>query len=102
MLGNPPPLSPYIYEARDYQDNVIRITFPYDNVTKALSNATVFRDAACIYTTIIVGVGGDGTVETSTKTFSVPSGTHTVTANAMSSKGINTITDVLSLQITAK
>ncbi len=95
-------VSPWTWEARDYQGNKISITIPFDNTTKVLSNGTIFRDAACVYTTLIVGVGGDGTVESSTKTFSVPSGTHTITASAMSSKGINTIDDILNLQITAK
>jgi len=93
--------TPYIWEAADYQAKVIRITVTFDNATRILSGASVFRDAACVYTKILVGKGVDGQPDSTTKSFTVPAGTTSVTQAQMNSRGFTTIEDFLALQITA-
>ena len=101
MARGDPLTSPWVWTAADYAGAVIRITVNFNNSTKALQNSSVFRDAACLYHNIYIGTGADGSPNTTTKAFAVPAGTSTVTANQMSSKGLNTIDDVMALQITA-
>lgn len=99
--GNP--VSPWVYQASDYQGNVIRVTATFSNTSPfTLNTVTTFRDAACVYHNIYFGLGPDNTPNTSSKTFGgVPSGTTTVGAAFLSSLGFNTITDVLAGQVTA-
>lgn len=92
---------PYIWEAADYAGKVIRITVNFDDTTRLLSGASVFRDAACVYTKILIGKGVDGTPDSTTKSFTVPAGTTNITQNQLNSRGFDTIEDFLALQITA-
>lgn len=94
-------VSPWVFEAADYQRNVIRITVTFDNSTKELQTGTVYRDAACVYTRIYIGLGADGTPDTSPHRFIVPAGTTTFTAAQMAMVGLNTINDILAFQVTA-
>lgn len=93
--------NPWVWQADDYQANIIQITLPWDPTTRALQNGTVFRDAACVYVKIYIGVGTDGTPDTTPNVFTVPAGTTTLRATALAAKGLNTIDDVTRLQITA-
>lgn len=93
--------SPWIYESADYQQNVIRITVNYDDTTHALQDAEVFRDPECVYLRIYVGIGGDGTPDSTTHVFPVPAGTTTIKRNVLSQHGFDTIEDILALQFTA-
>jgi hypothetical protein len=92
---------PYIWEAADYLNRVIRITVNFDDGTRLLSGATVFRDAGCVYTKILVGKGVDGSPDSTTKSFTVPAGTTPISQAQMNSRGFDTIEDFLALQITA-
>jgi hypothetical protein len=95
--------SPYVWEQRDITGKVIRGTFSFNNQTRALTGAVVFRDPGCLKTTIYVGVGVDGQPESTgaNRTFVVPDGTTNITANQMTQRGFSTIEDVLATQITA-
>jgi hypothetical protein len=97
----PPAPSPFLYTASDYQENEIRITVTYDNSTRALTGATVFRDSACVYKHLYLGLGTDGTPDATTHKLTVPAGTTTITANQLSAVGLNTAEDIYALQITA-
>jgi hypothetical protein len=93
----PPPVSPYIYEARDFQGNIIRATFSYDDATKAINaNALVHRDAACVYTKVIIGPPSNPTA-----TLPVPSGDTTITVAQMAAVGVTSINTIINTQITA-
>jgi len=100
-LNKHPQTSPWIWTANDYQDNVIRITVNFNETTRALQASSVFRDAACVYTKIYIGVGVDGTVASTPSVFTVPSGTTSLSSNQLKNAGFNTIEDILALQITA-
>lgn len=101
MTGPGPATSPVMYSFNDYQSNKISITFVFDNTTRAITQCTVSRDAACIYTKIYVGLGADGTVNSTPRVFTVPIGTTTVPLNQLRNNGINTIEDFFSYQVTA-
>lgn len=94
-------VSPWVWQALDYQGAALTISLVFNNNTKALGTATLTRDAACVYQHLYFGTGPDGTPNTAPGTFLVPVGTSTVTANQLKQGGFNTINDVLALQITA-
>jgi hypothetical protein len=96
-----PATSPWVWEASDYQGRAIRITVTFDNTSRALSGATLFRASGCLFGHIYIGTGPDGSPNTTTKSFVVPVGTRTATAAQMATVGLNTIEDILSYQITA-
>lgn len=101
MAKGDPIMSPWQWQSGDYRDNVIRITVTFDNVTRALIETTVFRDAACVYRKIYIGVGADGIPDNTPRKINVPAGSTVVSAAQMATVGLNTIEDVLSFQITA-
>jgi hypothetical protein len=97
----PPPSSPWVWQCTDNFANIIRITVTFNNTTLALTGATVFRDAGCQWTHIYLGLGPDGTPDTSAHTFLVPAGTTAISAGQLSANGLTTYGDVTGLQITA-
>lgn len=94
--------NPFIWESGDYQGNVIRITVTH--LLNLITGITVYRDADCVYDKIFVGVGPDGSPNTSPHVFPIAAGT-TILLQAqldlLASEGIATIQQFLSLQITA-
>jgi hypothetical protein len=101
MGGTGTVTSPWIWQATDNFGKFIRITITFNNATRALTGATVFRDAGCQWGHIYIGLGADGTPNSSGKSFVVPDGSTSVTANQLAQRGLNVIEDVTSLQITA-
>ena len=73
----------------------------FNNATRALTGATVFRDATCLYQQIYIGTGTDGTPNSTNKKFPVPAGTTSISANQLKQVGLNVIEEILALQITA-
>lgn len=105
MAKGDPLLSPWVWQARDNEGDVIQITVTFDNAARAITGIISFRDASCVYTQILIGLGADGSPDTTDRVISVPSGTRSLTPAqlaALASKGLGTIEDVLALQITAQ
>jgi hypothetical protein len=100
LPGNVTP-NPWEYKAEDYLNRAITITFSWNATTRALTGANVTRDVGCLYGTIYVGFGSDGKVESSTRKISVPEGSRSFTANQLHAANLDTIDDVIGLQITA-
>jgi hypothetical protein len=96
-----PAQSPYVWESGDYQGKVIRITVVFNNATRSITSASVFRDADCVYTRLYLGRGADGSPNSSTRSFVVPAGITNVPVQQMANRGFSTIEDFLALQITA-
>jgi hypothetical protein len=97
MGFGPPPTSPFIYEARDYQGNMISASIPYDDTTKVINGPmSVHRDPACVYVKVIIG-----DPKSPITTQLVPAGDHTITAAQLASVGVTSINTVIDTQITA-
>lgn len=93
--------SPWVYDSGDYQNNHIKMTFNFDG-TLAITSARIDRDPGCAYTRILIGLGGDGKPDSSTRNFSVGQSVgRNVTAAELATMGINLITDLFGFQITA-
>jgi hypothetical protein len=102
--GGPPTVSPYVQTFEDYLGRVIRITVTFNESTGELSDIVVFRDAGCLFTNILIGLGDDGTPDSSTRKVNVPAGTTDLTnaqVNQLKNRGLNTITEFWGYQITA-
>ena len=93
--------TPYSLEFPDNYGLLIRITVTFNEATRAITGCTVFRDIGCQWGRIFVGVGADGTVESSSKVFAVPEGTTNITPAQLSTRGVSVIEDITSFQITA-
>lgn len=93
--------SPWVWTAADYQGNAITISVTFNNSTRAITGGSVTRDAGCVYGHVYIGVGPDGTPNTSPDVYAVPFGTTNLNKNRFTNNGLNTIEDVLALQITA-
>lgn len=100
-----PVVSPWVYDSGpDWQGKRLRITVAFNNVTRVVTGAVVHRDPGCVYDHIYIGLGADGTPNSSTRVFAVPNleGDRNINANALNSNGINVIEDLFLLgQITA-
>lgn len=102
MPGTPVPwVSPYVWVSPDVDGNVIQLTVNFNNATLAIGNGSVFRDPACRYVHVYVGLGPDGTPDTTAQVFAVPAGSTNLNKNQFSAQGFSTLTDVLATQITA-
>lgn len=101
MTAPTPPTSPWVWETFDYRQRPIGIEVRFDDVTRALTGATVYRDPECVYTTILIGTGEDGIPDNSPDAYAVPAGTTEVPLQVLRRNKLRTIEDVLALQITA-
>lgn len=93
--------SPWVWTAADANGASITISVDFNASTRALQGATVVRNTGCLYRTILIGLGTDGTPDTAANAFPVPYGTSSLTARQLTRNGLATIDDVLALQITA-
>lgn len=93
--------SPWVWTAADYQGNAITVSITFNDSTRAISGGSVTRDPGCVYGHVYVGTGADGIPDDTPKAFAVPVGTTNLNKNRFTNNGLNTIEDVLALQITA-
>lgn len=96
--------SPWVWEAKDYLERVIRITVTFNEGTRAITGVTGFRDSGCLYTKILIGTSADGVPDDTDKVVNVPTGTTSLTQgqiNQLAARGLATIENILALQITA-
>lgn len=103
MAKGDPISSPFTWQQSDTTGKVIRAVFSFNDATRALTGATVYRDPGCLKTTVYIGVGPDGLVESTgaNNTFVIPDGTTNITSGQMAARGFNTIEEVLATQMTA-
>lgn len=95
------PPNPWVWAANDRNGVELSISVPWNAQNRGVQSATVVRPSGCLLSRIFIGVGPDGTPDTSTNVYSVPVGTTSVAANILRQNGLNTIDDVIALQITA-
>lgn len=106
MPKGDPIVSPWTYDSGgDSQGRRITISVAYNNTTRLILGADVHRDSGCFYHKILLGLGPDGTPDTSTHQFdltSVSGDLHVTPAQIIASAGVTTIEDITSLgQVTA-
>ena len=94
--------SPWVWEAADYVGLAIRITVNFNNSTHALQSTVIHRDSGCQYTKVVLDVPSDGVRAKRLQAPSNGAGDRTYTANQMKAQGLDTIEDVLAVQITAE
>lgn len=87
-------------------DHAVQITVSFNNTTRTLTGAVVWRAADCLWTHIACGVGVDGSPNSSTFDFDLSGlndATRNITASAMAKAPYNvtTIEQFLAAQITA-
>lgn len=102
-MAKPPgtQLTPWTYQADDIDGRVLRVTVDFDNVTRALTGATIYRDAGCRYSRILFGLGADSKPDSTVRKFAVATGTTVITTAQLSSGGLTVIEDILAGQVTA-
>lgn len=93
--------SPWTYTAPDYVGNAITIAVSFDEITLALKGAEASRDVDCMYRNIYIGLGTDGSVDSTPRKITIPARTSSVSKAKLSNFGFETIADVMALQITA-
>lgn len=94
--------SPLVYyRAGDYLGKIVMVTINWNTTTRALNSVVVHRDDGCVYHTIILDNPSDSL---KAKPLTLPAdgaGDITYTANQLGKQGLNTIDDILAVQITA-
>jgi hypothetical protein len=105
--GGPPipPVSPWTWEAGDYHGNTLSISAAFDDsagqTAYTLVSCTITRQPGCVYRFIYIGLGADGTVESTPFKFGpVPVGVTTAFAAQMASFGFTSLNQILGTQIT--
>jgi hypothetical protein len=95
--------SPWVSRFADYQDKAITITVTFNNSTRSITGGSITRDAGCMFTKVLIGLGGDGRPDSTDKAFNVGAleGTQSVGKAPFTARGLNTIEDIQALQITA-
>ena len=92
--------SPYVVRFDDYLHRAIVVTVNFNNATRSIINATVVRDAGCLWTKLLVGVGADNTPDSTTRKVTVPEGTTNLTKAQFTAFGVDTIEQFQAYQIT--
>lgn len=85
-------ISPWRYEASDYQGRRVSVQIAHDNVTPfaiVAPGLTGKREVGCIYDRVVIGSGRGNK-----RVFLIPEGDFSVTRQQMSQRGFDNITDV--------
>lgn len=104
-MANPPAMvSPWTWQTLDAGGHVLSVSVAFNETTHAITGVSSHRDTDCEFTQVLIGRGADGSPNSTLRTIDVPDGDFTLPANriaALASRGLNTIDDILALQITA-
>ena len=95
------PPNPWVWAAYDRNGIPLTISIPWNTNTRGVQGGNVTRTTGCELTTIYIGLGPDGTPNTAANVYTVAEGETSFAANVLRNNGLNTIDDVLALQITA-
>lgn len=97
-----PPSNPQYWDLNDeYTGGVLNLSIPWDPDSRATLDATIVRDEACRWDTILFGLGPDGTPDTSPIYLNAPVGVTTVPAQDLADIGLGTVDAIQPLQVTA-
>jgi hypothetical protein len=97
--------NPYTYDSGDDGNGKHLIaSFAWDAGTRLITGITAIRDAGCLFTMVLVGLGAGNSPNTTTRSFVVPDGVTSVPnniLNQLAARGLGSIDDLLTTQITA-
>lgn len=92
-----PTVSPWVQEFVERDDLLLRITVDFNTTTGAITGITTYRHPDCIITKIYIGVGADGTPNSTDKVIDVPAGTTVLSQqrlNQLANRGLATIKNI--------
>jgi hypothetical protein len=92
--------SPLILHRFDESGRAMSVRVDFDNATRAIHDVVVHRDAGCDYAQVVTGVEADGTRTAVTRSWAAPAGTARIPDIDLSSRGIRSIDDLLTLHMT--
>lgn len=99
--------NPYVWSSGpDSQGREVRVSYAWLATTRLLTTISLHRDPGCDFTHIYVGVGSDGSPNSSERSFDLSGFEGDVTVLGqqltwLASHGLASIDDVLGLQVTA-
>jgi hypothetical protein len=93
--------SPWETRFADYANKAITLTVNFNNNTRAILNANVQRDADCMYTKILFGVGLNGVPDGTETQFTILAGPSSIGRGQFVAFGFDKIEDLQSAQVTA-
>jgi hypothetical protein len=93
--------SPWVSRFADYAGNAITLTVAFNETTRAILTANVERDATCVYTKILLGIGPNGVPDDTATQFTIPAGPSSIGRGAFVAFGFDKIEDLQTVQITA-
>lgn len=99
VKGEPDP-SPWTTRFADYRGSAIVLSVRFNEATRAILNASVTRDADCVYTTLLIGVGPTGPDSTPTQ-LTIEAGPSSIGRGQFVEWGFDKIDDLQVVQITA-
>lgn len=95
--------SPWVSRFADYKDKAITLTVTFNNTTRSITGGSITRDAGCQFTKVLIGLGEDGSPDSTDTAFNVAGleGTQSVGKAPFTARGFSTVEDIQALQITA-
>lgn len=99
-----PATSPWSQRFEDTKGNGIGLSVVFDEATRALTGITLYREEGCRFDRILIGTDAAGSPDDTDKVIVVAPGSETMSAQEMNrirSAGLNTIEDIIGLNITA-
>lgn len=92
--------NPWEFGGTDSENREVLVSLPWDSISRALGDATTRRDDGCLYRTFLVGVGPDGTPDSTPTQFGIPEGLSQIPQATLNGVGLTTIDDILAQQVT--
>lgn len=103
--GTIPPLpNPYVWRVWDEAGRQLQVSFSWVPVTRLLLGITTVRDEGMVWNRVLIGLGSDGSPDTTPWKLDVPVGTSDLTGiltGVLVGLGLTTIDNVLATQVTA-
>ncbi len=92
--------NPWEFGGTDSENREVLVSLPWDSISRALGDATTTRDDGCLYRTFLVGVGPDGTPDSTPTQFGIPEGLSQIPQATLAAAGLTTIDNIISQQVT--
>lgn len=93
--------SPWTSRFADWQGSAIVLTVNFNETTRAILNAKVERDEACVYTKLLIGVGPNGSPDSTDTQLTIEAGPSSIGRGQFVEWGFDKIEDLQNTQITA-